>query len=94
MLEKTTSTARSNSSAERTALVADCLRNGDDSCRIRRSVRLRVYGESMLPSLWPGDVVEIESCSLEEVVSGEIVLAERDGRVGVEGRGPHDEHGA
>ena len=81
MLEKTTSTARSNSSAERTALVADCLRNGDDSCRIRRSVRLRVYGESMLPSLWPGDVVEIESCSLEEVVSGEIVLAERDRRL-------------
>jgi hypothetical protein len=81
MLEKTTSTARSNSSAERTALVADCLRDGDDSFRTRRSVRLRVYGESMLPSLWPGDVVEIENCSLEEMVPGEIVLAERGGQL-------------
>ena len=81
MLEKTTSTARSNSSAERTALVADCLRDGDASGRARRSVHLRVYGESMLPSLWPGDVVEIESCSLEEMVPGEIVLAERDGQL-------------
>jgi hypothetical protein len=44
------------------------------------SVRLRVHGESMLPTLWPDDVVEIESCSLEDVRPGEIVLALRDGR--------------
>lgn len=44
-------------------------------------VRLRVYGQSMLPALWPGDVVEIESCALENVQPGEIVLAQRDGRL-------------
>jgi hypothetical protein len=32
----------------------------------------------MLPTLWPGDVVEIESCSLEDLRPGEIVLAWRD----------------
>jgi hypothetical protein len=35
----------------------------------------------MLPALWPGDVVEIASCSLEDLRPGEIVLARRDGRV-------------
>lgn len=34
----------------------------------------------MLPALWPGDVVEIASCSLEEMHLGEIVLACREGR--------------
>ena len=78
MLDATTSTARSNLNAERSALVADVLRRNSQS---RQVVRLRVYGESMLPTLWPGDVVEIESCSLEDVRPGEIVLVRREGRL-------------
>jgi hypothetical protein len=35
----------------------------------------------MLPSLWPGDVVEIARCSMGDVGSNEIVLAARDGRL-------------
>ena len=35
----------------------------------------------MLPALWPGDVVEIASCSLEDLRLGEIVLAQREGRL-------------
>jgi hypothetical protein len=35
----------------------------------------------MLPALWPGDVVEIASCPLEDVQPGEIVLALRDGHL-------------
>jgi len=35
----------------------------------------------MLPALWPGDFVEIESCSLEDVRPGEMVLALRAGRL-------------
>lgn len=70
------SAARSSWSAVRSALVADVL---------RRNRRLRVHGEihgeSMLPTLWPGDVVEIESCSFEDVRPGEIVLARRDDRL-------------
>ncbi len=70
------SAAHSSWSAERSALVADALRRSG-----QLHVRLRVYGESMLPALWPGDVVEIESCSLEDVWPGEIVLARREGRL-------------
>jgi len=63
--------------AERLALVADALRAGHS---VGSRVRLRVFGESMLPALWPGHVVEIAGCSLDEVRPGEIVLALRDGR--------------
>jgi hypothetical protein len=64
--------------AERLALVADALRAGNG---LGSRVRLRAFGESMLPTLWPGDIVEIASCSLDEVRPGEIVLALRDGRL-------------
>lgn len=78
MLEDTTIAARLSWSAVRSALVGDVLRRSD---HLRQSVRLRVHGESMLPTLWPGDVVEIASCSLEDVRPGEIVLALREGRL-------------
>lgn len=60
--------------AESTGLVADALSLGG-------SILLRVHGESMLPALWPGDEVEIESCRLEDVECGEILLAQREGRL-------------
>lgn len=34
----------------------------------------------MLPSLWPGDVAEIQACSVTDAGPGDIVLAMRDGR--------------
>ena len=46
-----------------------------------KTVRLRVHGESMLPTLWPGDVVEIESCSLAGIRPGDIALAYAEGRL-------------
>src|SRR5271157_6211990 len=78
MLENATNAAHSSWSAERSALLADVLHRGHG---LRQGVRLRVHGESMLPALWPGDVVEIASCSLEDVRPGEIVLARREGRL-------------
>ncbi len=65
-------------SAERTALLAEAFRCFD---RLSGNIRLRVYGESMLPALWPGDVVEIVSCLLGDIRPGDIVLARRDGRL-------------
>ena len=59
--------------AERSALAADALRAGG-------RLLLQVRGESMLPMLWPRDVVEIASCSIEEARPGDIVLALRGGR--------------
>jgi len=35
----------------------------------------------MLPALWPGEVVEIASCSMPDLRPGDIVLAVRDGRL-------------
>jgi len=74
MPENVASAQRSSWSAEGSALVADALRRSGH-------LRLQVHGESMLPALWPGDVVEIASCSLADVRPGEIVLARREGRL-------------
>jgi hypothetical protein len=59
--------------AERIALAVDVLR-----CSGR--LRLQVHGESMLPTLWPRDVVKVVRCSIADVRPGEIVLAVREGR--------------
>jgi hypothetical protein len=74
MLEGPPSASRSSWSVEPSALVVEALRRSGH-------LLLRVHGESMLPALWPGDVVEIASCSLEDVRPGEIVLARREGRL-------------
>lgn len=43
-------------------------------------VRLRAFGSSMLPSLWPGDILTIESAACQSPVPGDIVLVLRDQR--------------
>lgn len=76
MVADTPKATASHWSAVRSALVAEVLRRQDG-----RRVRGQICGESMLPALWPGDVVEIESCPLEQLRPGEIVLAQRDDRL-------------
>jgi signal peptidase I len=44
------------------------------------SLRLRALGTSMLPSIWPGDILRIENKSGKDIVPGDIVLVARDGR--------------
>ncbi len=85
-LENSTGAPDTTGSAVRAALVADVLRGsgisfGNGVEDVGSFVRLRVYGESMLPTLWPGDIVEITSCSVADVRHGEIVLALHDGRL-------------
>jgi len=60
-------------SAEGVAVAAEALRRGG-------RLRMRVHGESMLPAIWPGDVVGIESCSPSDIRPGDVALALRDGR--------------
>jgi hypothetical protein len=43
-------------------------------------LHLRATGVSMLPTLWPGDVLTVHSLSPEQVELGEIVLYMRQGR--------------
>jgi hypothetical protein len=58
---------------ERSALAVDALHRSG-------RLRLQVRGESMLPSLWPGDCVEIAERQFEDAHPGEIVLALREDR--------------
>jgi hypothetical protein len=44
------------------------------------AIRLQALGTSMLPSIWPGDVLEIENKTGNEIVTGDIVLVVRDCR--------------
>ena len=60
-------------STQRAALAVEALRGAG-------RLRLQVRGASMLPTLWPGDVAEIQACSLTDVRHGEVVLAFQDGR--------------
>ncbi|HVP42842.1 MAG TPA: S24/S26 family peptidase [Terriglobales bacterium] len=43
--------------------------------------RLRVSGTSMLPALWPGDVVEIVATDATALHPGDLLLVERDARL-------------
>jgi signal peptidase len=42
--------------------------------------RIRVTGTSMLPAVWPGDVLTIRRQGLEEIRPGDLVLSRREGR--------------
>jgi len=44
------------------------------------TIRLQALGTSMLPSIWPGDVLSIEHKPSQEIVPGDIVLVARQSR--------------
>lgn len=58
---------------ERCSLVAEALRSWG-------VLKLRATGISMLPALWPGDVLTIQTHRPEEAEPGEILLCRRRGR--------------
>jgi len=55
-------------------LVADVVRNFGE-------VRLKVTGASMIPAIWPGDVVTVHCRKIAELEPGQIVLSRREGRL-------------
>ena len=55
------------------SLAVDTIRRGGE-------VRLRARGMSMLPSLWPGDLLTIQARSQEGLTTGDIVLVVREKR--------------
>jgi signal peptidase I len=57
----------------RCGLAAEALRSWGE-------LQLRATGVSMLPTLWPGDVLTIQSCRPDQAELGEIVLFMRWGR--------------
>jgi len=44
------------------------------------TIRLQAFGTSMLPSIWPGDVLSVERKPDPEIVPGDIVLVARRNR--------------
>lgn len=59
--------------AGRCRLVAEALRSWG-------RLKLRATGQSMLPALWPGDLLTVQSCPPELIEPGEIVLYMRGER--------------
>jgi signal peptidase I len=59
--------------AERCSLAAEGLRSWG-------TLKVRAAGVSMLPTLWPGDVLTVQHVRPEQVELGEIVLYTREGR--------------
>ena len=55
------------------SLAAEVLRSG-------LHLRLRAMGTSMLPTLWPGDLLTIESVAVEQAKRGDLILFMREGR--------------
>jgi len=55
-------------------IMAQALREG-------RDIRLRVTGSSMLPSIWPHDMLRIRAAGNSQPSIGEIILYARDGRL-------------
>ena len=51
-----------------------------EALQVSGLLRLRVRGNSMLPSLWPGDLVTIQAQPFENIRTGDIVLYSRDSR--------------
>jgi signal peptidase I len=48
--------------------------------RSQGTVFLKAWGASMLPSVWPGDLLTIQNAAHDEVVPGDIVLMMRENR--------------
>jgi signal peptidase I len=53
----------------------------EKTLRLFGSLRLRVTGFSMLPSVWPGDLLLIHRREIEQIYPGDIVLFARQGRL-------------
>ena len=52
--------------------------------RTQGRVRFAARGYSMLPSLWPGDVVTVEAQSTDQFQSGDLLLYVREERKGAD----------
>jgi Peptidase S24-like len=51
-----------------------------ETLQTRGTVNLKAWGSSMLPSVWPGDLLTIQHAAGDDVIPGDIVLLLRDHR--------------
>ena len=60
---------------------AVCCELVHDVARSAGEVRLKAGGASMLPAIWPGDLITVRRRDLPELKPGQIVLYNRDGKL-------------
>ncbi len=58
-----------------------CCELVEEVARTAGEVRLKVTGTSMLPAIWPGDVVTVRRCDPAELRRGQIILYRREGKL-------------
>ncbi|MFZ0313777.1 MAG: S24/S26 family peptidase [Candidatus Korobacteraceae bacterium] len=61
-------------------MAVGCALAAEVVCRFGE-VRLKVTGASMLPSIWPGDIVQVERREICELQPGQVVLCRREGKL-------------
>jgi len=71
---------RSDAEAQR---VAACCELVSEVAGRSGEVRLKLNGTSMLPAMWPGDMVVVQRCALAELRPGQIALCRSEGTVTV-----------
>jgi signal peptidase I len=60
---------------------AACCELVSEVARNAGKVRLKLTGTSMLPAMWPGDVVTVQRCQLTDLRPGHIVLYRAEGKL-------------
>src|ERR1035437_10241317 len=60
---------------------AKCCELVEEVARTSGEARLKVTGSSMLPALWPGDVITVRRCDFTELEPGQIVLCRQEGKL-------------
>jgi signal peptidase I len=52
-----------------------------EALALEGTIRLRVTGASMLPTIWPGDVLTVRRLESEELQEGDVAVLRREGRL-------------
>lgn len=52
----------------------------EEILRAGGTVKMRVFGQSMLPSIWPGDVIVVDGAVREQITTGDIAVCHRHNR--------------
>lgn len=50
-----------------------------ESLRLSGTLRIKVTGWSMLPTIWPGDTLVVNTAQPSDIVPGDVALFQRDG---------------